>query len=147
MHACNVRTLVASRAWGWQFFWSSSSDPLFTCMILHHTVQKTHVSVHYRNLALYRVFYFGHSAKNCRVTPKKPSVKENIRRRSSLPSVLFLPLGKKFLCRVSFFDTRQRAQIQHSAKRSLPSVFSSTLGKNNLKIIFQSSKLIQMKKF
>jgi hypothetical protein len=57
----------------------------------------------------------------CRVPCKKPSVKENTRQRSSLPSVLFLTLGKEFLCRVSFFDTRQRAlcrvsQIQHSAK-------------------------------
>ena len=77
----------------------------------------------------------------CRVPRKKPSVKENTRRRSSLPSVLFLTLGKEFLCRVSFFDTRQRAlcrvsQIQHSAKSSLPSVFSPTLGKDNLKITF-----------
>jgi hypothetical protein len=77
----------------------------------------------------------------CRVPCKKPSVKENTRRRSSLPSVLFLTLGKDFLCRVSFFDTRQRAlcrvsQIQHSAKSSLPSVFSTTLGKDNLKITF-----------
>src|SRR5688572_32867368 len=38
----------------------------------------------------------------CRVPRKKPSVKENTRRRSSLPSVLFLTLGKEFLCRVSF---------------------------------------------
>jgi hypothetical protein len=77
----------------------------------------------------------------CRVPHKKPSVKENTRQRSSLPSVLFLTLGKEFLCRVSFFDTRQRAlcrvsQIQHSAKSSLPSVFSPTLGKDNLKITF-----------
>ena len=77
----------------------------------------------------------------CRVPHKKHSVKENTRRRSSLPSVLFLTLGKEFLCRVSFFDTRQRAlcrvpQIQHSAKSSLPSVFSPTLGKDNLKITF-----------
>jgi hypothetical protein len=77
----------------------------------------------------------------CRVPRKKPSVKENTRRRSSLPSVLFLTLGKEFLCRVSFFNTRQRvlcrvSQIQHSAKSSLPSVFSPTLGKDNLKITF-----------
>jgi hypothetical protein len=45
----------------------------------------------------------------CRVSRKKPSVKENTRRISSLPSVLFLTLRKEFLCRVSFFDTRQRA--------------------------------------
>jgi hypothetical protein len=62
---------------------------------------------------------------------KKPSVKNIIRRRSSLPSVLFLTVGKEFLCRVSFFDTRQRAlcrvsQIQHSAKSSLPSAFFPT---------------------
>jgi hypothetical protein len=43
----------------------------------------------------------------CRVPCKKPSVKENTRRRSSLPSVLFL----------------------HSAKGSLPSVTNTTLGK------------------
>ena len=76
----------------------------------------------------------------CRVPSKKTSVK-NTRQRNSLPSVLFLTLGKEFLCRVSFFDTRQRAlcrvsQIQHSAKSSLPSVFSPTLGKDNLKITF-----------
>jgi hypothetical protein len=76
-----------------------------------------------------------------RVPHKKLSVKENTRRRSSLPSVLFLTLGKEFLCRVSYFDTRQRAlyrvsQIQHSANSSLPSVFSPTLGKDNLKITF-----------
>jgi hypothetical protein len=34
----------------------------------------------------------------CRVPRKKPSVKENTRRRSSLPSVLLLTLGKEF-CR------------------------------------------------
>jgi hypothetical protein len=91
---------------------------------------------------LCRVFYFGHSAKSSLPSAtQKPSVKENTRRRSSLPSVLFLTLGKEFLCRVSFFDTWQRAlcrvsQIQHSAKSSLPSVFSPTLGKDNLKIKF-----------
>jgi hypothetical protein len=77
----------------------------------------------------------------CRVPHKKLSVKENTRRRSFLPSVLFLALDKEFLCRVSFFDTRQRvlcrvSQIQHSAKSSLSSVFSPTLGKDNLKITF-----------
>ena len=56
-----------------------------------------------------------------RVPRKKPSVKENTRRRSSLPSVLFLTLGKEFLYRVSFF--------WHSAKGSLPSVTNTTLGK------------------
>jgi hypothetical protein len=55
----------------------------------------------------------------CRVLRKKPSVKENTRRRSSLLSVLFLTLGKEFLCRVSFL---------HSAKGSLPSVTNTTLG-------------------
>jgi hypothetical protein len=64
----------------------------------------------------------------CRVPRKKPSVKENTRRRSSLPSVLFLTHGKEFLCRVFVFDTRQRAlcrvsQVQHSAKSSLSSAF------------------------
>jgi hypothetical protein len=91
---------------------------------------------HYQNLALCRVPYslpsvfFQALGKEslCRVPRKKPSVKENTRRRSSLPGVLFLTLSKEFLCRVSFFDTRQRAlcrvsQIQHSAKSSLPSVF------------------------
>jgi hypothetical protein len=92
---------------------------------------------------LCRVFFFRALGKEalCRVPHKKPSVKENTWRRSSLPSVLFLTLGKEFLCRVSFFDTRQRAlcrvsQIQHSAKSSLSSVFSPTLGKDNLKITF-----------
>jgi hypothetical protein len=84
---------------------------------------------------LCRVFFFRALGKEalCRVPRKKPSVKENTRRRSSLSSVLFLTLGKEFLCRVSFFDTRQ---IQHSAKSSLPSVFSPTLGKDKLKITF-----------
>jgi hypothetical protein len=74
----------------------------------------------------------------CQVPRKKPSVKENTRRRSSLPNVLF-------------FDTQQRlpSVFLHSAKSSLPSVtnttlgkelfaecFFPTLGKNNLKIIF-----------
>jgi hypothetical protein len=107
------------------------------------------MAMHYRNLALCRVPYslssvlfrvLGKEAL-CRVPRKKPSVKENTQRRGSLPSVLFLTLGKEFLCRVSFFDTRQRAlcrvsQIQHSTKSSLPSVFSPTLGKDNLKITF-----------
>jgi hypothetical protein len=79
---------------------------------------------------LCRVFFFRALGKEalCRVPHKKPSVKENTWRRSSLPSVLFLTLGKEFLCRVS--------QIQHSAKSSLSSVFSPTLGKDNLKITF-----------
>jgi hypothetical protein len=47
----------------------------------------------------------------CRVPRKKPSIKENIRRKSSLPSILFLTLDKdrvffltldkELLCRVS----------------------------------------------
>jgi hypothetical protein len=107
------------------------------------------IEIYYRNLALCRVpcslpsVFFRALGKEplCRVPRKKPSVKENTRRRSSLPSVLFLTLGKEFLYRVSFFDTRQRAlcrvsQIQHSAKSSLSSVFCPTLGKVNLKITF-----------
>jgi hypothetical protein len=84
---------------------------------------------------LLSVFYRALSKEApCRVPRKKPSVKENTRRRNSLPSVLFLTLGKEFFCRVSFFYTRQRAlcqvsQVQHSAKSSLPSVFSPTLAK------------------
>jgi hypothetical protein len=54
----------------------------------------------------------------CRVPRKKPSVKENTRRRASLPSVLFLTLGKELLSRVS--------KIKHSAKSSLPSAFFNT---------------------
>jgi hypothetical protein len=56
----------------------------------------------------------------CRVPRKKPSVKENTRRRSSLPSVLFLTLGKELFAEC-FFDTRQTA--------SLPSAKNITLGK------------------
>jgi hypothetical protein len=83
-----------------------------------------HGASYYRNLALCRVPYslssvlfraLGKEAL-CRVPRKKPSVKENTRRRGSLPSVLFLTLGKEFLCRVSFFDT-------------LPSVTNTILGK------------------
>jgi hypothetical protein len=51
----------------------------------------------------------------CRVPYKKPSVKYT-RQRNSLPSVLFLTLGKELLCRVFF----------------------STLGKDNLKITFKA---------
>jgi hypothetical protein len=43
-----------------------------------------------------------------RVPRKKPPIKENTQRRSSLTSVLFLTLAKDFLCRVS--------KIKHSAK-------------------------------
>jgi hypothetical protein len=65
---------------------------------------------HYRNLALCRVPYslpsvlFRALGKElfAECHAKKPSVKENTRRRSSLPSVLFLTLGKEFLCRVFF---------------------------------------------
>jgi hypothetical protein len=39
-----------------------------------------------------------------RVPSKKPSVKENTRQSSFLPSVLFFTLGKEFLCQVSFFQ-------------------------------------------
>jgi hypothetical protein len=103
-------------------------------------------SCHYQNLALCRVSYSLPSATQKTLGKIKHSAKK------LFASVLFLTLGKEFLCRVSFFDTRQRAfcrvsQIQHSTKNSLPSVFSPTLGKDNLKITFLSSKLIQMKKF
>jgi hypothetical protein len=63
----------------------------------------------------------------CRVPRKKPWVKENTRRKSSLPSVLFWTLGKEFLCQVFYFDTRQRALCR---------VIFSTLDKDNLKITF-----------
>jgi hypothetical protein len=45
----------------------------------------------------------------CRVPRKKPSVKENIQRRSSLPSVLFLTLGKGLFAECHKYNTRQRA--------------------------------------
>jgi hypothetical protein len=109
--------------------------------LLHYLNYNSSKIKHYRNFSLCRVPYslpsvFISGTRQralCRVPRKKPSVKENTRRRSSLPSVLFLAFGKEFLCRVSFFDTRQ---IQHSAKSSLPSVISPTLGKDNLKITF-----------
>jgi hypothetical protein len=64
----------------------------------------------YRNSALfvecqmfYQVFFRTLGKKAiCRVSSKKSSVKENTRQRSSLPSVLFLALGKEFLCPVFF---------------------------------------------
>jgi hypothetical protein len=64
-----------------------------------------------------RVLSFGHLGKEafCRVPSKKLSLK-NTRQRNSLPSVLFLTLGKEFFCRVFF----------------------STLGKDNLKITFEA---------
>jgi hypothetical protein len=60
----------------------------------------------------------------CRVPNKKHSVKKHS--------------AKVFFAECFIFDTRQKV--------SLPSVFS-TLDKDNLKIVFWSSKLIQMKKF
>jgi hypothetical protein len=57
---------------------------------------------HYRNLALCRVSYYLSSVffralgkvALCRVPRKKPSVKENTRQRSSLPSVFSPTLDK-----------------------------------------------------
>jgi uncharacterized membrane protein len=54
--------------------------------------------------------------------------------KSYLPSVVFVTLGKEFLCRVSFFDCRV-SKIKHSAKSFfaecflLPRVFCVALGK------------------
>jgi hypothetical protein len=61
-------------------------------------------NIHYRNLALCRVLFFQALGKEalCRVPRKKPSVQENTRRTSSLPSVLFLTLSKELLCQVFF---------------------------------------------
>jgi hypothetical protein len=105
--------------------------------------------VHYRNLALCRVpsslpsIFCRALGKEvvCRVPRKKPSVKENTRRRSCLPSVLFLALGKELFAECCIFDTRQRAlcrvsKIQHSAKSSLPSAKNKTLGKQLLRRVF-----------
>jgi hypothetical protein len=47
--------------------------------------------------------------------------------KSSLPSVIFLALGKEAVCRVS---------KKHSAKSSLPSVKNKTLGKELLRRVF-----------
>jgi hypothetical protein len=98
---------------------------------------------HYRNLTLYRVpnilpsVFLALSKKAlCRVPRKKPSVKENARRRSSLPSVLFLTLGKKLLYR-EFFYTQQRA--------SLPSVKSITLVKKLFAECFFNTRQRQFK--
>jgi hypothetical protein len=111
-------------------------------MSLSHKFQWNQPILHYRNLALCRVFISGTRQKSSlpSATQKtlgkiKQSAKKlfaecfifDTRQRNSLPSV--------------FFDTRQRSlcrvsQIQHSAKSSLPSVFSPTLGKDNLKITF-----------
>jgi hypothetical protein len=112
--------------------------------------------VHYRNPALCRVpndltSVFRALGKEglCQVPNKKHSVKKHSIKgffaecfifdtwRISLPSV-FWHLAKSFFVECFIFDTRQRA--------SLTNVFS-TLGKDNLKITFWSSKLIQMKKF
>jgi hypothetical protein len=59
---------------------------------------------HNRNLAICRVFFSRALGKKAfyRVSRKKPSVKENTRRRSSLPSVLFLTLGKEFFAECFF---------------------------------------------
>jgi hypothetical protein len=105
---------------------------------------------HYRNLALYRVPNI------------LSSVFSSTRQRRSLPSAKQKNLGKrkhsakKLFTECFIFDTRQRVSLpsaffntRHSAKSffaeyqihntrqraSLPSIFSS-LGKDNLKIIF-----------
>jgi hypothetical protein len=52
----------------------------------------------------------------CRVPRKNPSVKENTRRRSSLPSVLFLTLGKELFAECFFANTRQRQFKNHILK-------------------------------
>jgi hypothetical protein len=65
---------------------------------------------HYRNLALCRVpnilpsVFFRALGKEalCRVPRKKHSVKENTRRRVSLPSVIFLTLGKELFAECFF---------------------------------------------
>jgi hypothetical protein len=77
---------------------------------------------------LCRVFFVGHSANSYLPSAtQKPSVKENTRRNSSLSSVLFLTLGKEFLCRVFFLTL---------GKELFAECFFPTLGKDNLKIIF-----------
>jgi hypothetical protein len=88
-----------------------------------------------------RVFFWALGKEAlCRVPNKKPSLKENTQQRSSLSSVLFLTLGKKFFCRL-FFNTRRRASLPNVknitfGKELLCRVLFSTLGKDNLKIIF-----------
>jgi hypothetical protein len=93
----------------------------------------------------YRVFFRAlNKEAHWRVPRKKPSLKENTRWRSSLPSVLFLTLGKEFLCRVLYFWHSAKiffvffaeCQKYNTRQRALCRVLFSTLGKNNLKIIF-----------
>jgi hypothetical protein len=80
---------------------------------------------HYRNSTLCRVFFW-HSTKK-----SLPSAKQKtLGKRKHLASVLFLTLGKEFLCRVSkikhstkslfakcFFNTRQRQFKNHILKQ------------------------------
>jgi CRISPR/Cas system endoribonuclease Cas6 (RAMP superfamily) len=52
----------------------------------------------------------------CRVPRKKPSVKENTQRRSSLPSVTNTTLGKELFAECFFSNTRQRQFKNHILK-------------------------------
>jgi hypothetical protein len=70
-----------------------SAKKLFAECFIFDTRQK---------VSLRSVFFTLGKETLCRVPHKKLSVKENTRQRSSLPSVLFLTLDKKFLCRVFF---------------------------------------------
>jgi hypothetical protein len=73
----------------------------------------------------------------CRVPRKKPSIKNNTRRRSSLPSVLFLTLDKEFLCRVFFLtlDKELFAECQkyNTRQRALCRVFFSNTRQGQFK--------------
>jgi hypothetical protein len=93
---------------------------------------------------IYRVISFGHSANKLFAECQA----KNHRQKTLGKVFYFWHLANSFFTKC-FFNTRQRAFLPNvflDNKRSLPSVFS-TLGKDNLKIIFWSSKLIKMKIF
>jgi hypothetical protein len=87
---------------------------LTLCVIMGFDMSYVSTSIlilfmHYRNLALCRVpnilpsvFFSGTRQRSpLPSATQKHSVKENTQQRSSFPSVLFLTLVKKLLCRVS----------------------------------------------
>jgi hypothetical protein len=78
----------------------------------------------------------------CRVSRKKTLGKRKDSAKKLFDECFIFDTRQRVYLPSIFFDTWQRAlcrvsQIQHSAKSSLPSVFSSTLGKDNFKITFK----------
>jgi hypothetical protein len=83
--------------------------------------------MHYRNPALCRVFFFGHSATSLPSANKTLGKKKHSAKKP-FAECFFLHLAKKLLCRVFFL---------HSAKSFFAECFF-TLGKENFKTHFEA---------